>query len=105
MNSEKDFGEIIENLTKELSSCEESISRTKDEINTKRRTLSELQGKRKNIQEKVNAKRYEFLESIVSDKLKISIDELVGAVQNDDILVEKSGEIYKNVNSKKGSDF
>ncbi|MCM1524054.1 MAG: hypothetical protein NC120_06310 [Ruminococcus sp.] len=89
MEKEKDFMESIEALESELALCDESIIRTKDEINAKRRYITEQQAKKKNLEAQIKAKRFEFIESLVSDKLDMSIDELAGAVKSGGILIEK----------------
>lgn len=90
MDNKKNIQDILDTLESELDSCNESISRVKEEINAKRRNLAELQTKQKNIREKIKAKRYEALENLVSDKLEMSIDELTGAVKSGGVLVEKA---------------
>ncbi len=80
----------LNSLNNELKSCEECIERIKEEINLKRRNLTEYQSKQKTIESKIKAKRYEMLENLVSDKLEITIEELAGAVKSGEVLVEKT---------------
>lgn len=109
MDNKKNIQDILDTLKSELDICNENISRVREEINAKRRNLSELQAKQKSIEDKIKAKRYEALESLVSDKLEMSIDELTGAVESGGVLVEKANindshsEITENIKKQGGN--
>lgn len=90
MDNSKNIQDVITSLKNELAVCTENISRVKEEINSKRRNLTELQAKQNQLENKIKATRYEALESLISDKLEMSIDELTGAVKNGGVLVEKT---------------
>lgn len=78
----------LEELITEKNSIEDSIRKTTDEINAKRRAVSEMKTKVTELDSRINAKRYELLANSISDKTGMNMDKFMTELDKGNVLVD-----------------
>ena len=78
----------LEELTTELANIDDQIKTIRDDINAKRRNLTELSSRRNDIENKIAAKKLEQLTEAISQKTGLSLDSFTDALKNGNVLVD-----------------
>lgn len=79
----------LNKLTEEYNATKEAMNKLKDEINAKRRNLNELNSRLSELENKINAKKFEMLTSAISEKTGLSVDSFTAALENGNVLVDE----------------
>lgn len=83
----------LEELTEEYNSLNEAMLKLKDEINMKRRNMSEMKSRLTELENRINAKRYEMLTDHISKKTGVSVDTFIDALEKGNVLVEHEKDV------------
>ena len=75
-------------LEEELKLTNAAIEKTTDELNARRRIISELKSKKSILEDQIKAKKLEQLEHAVTNQYGMSIDNFMTAVKSGDIVVD-----------------
>lgn len=76
-------------LENELQLTEAAIDKTTEELNARRRTISELKTRKTMLEDQIKAKKLELLENAVANQYGMSMDKFMDAVKSGDILVDE----------------
>lgn len=79
-------------LENELKETIVDIEKTTEEMNARRRLISELKSKRTILENQIKAKKLEQLEDDVTNKYGMSMEAFMAAVKSGDILVDNKEE-------------
>lgn len=78
----------LNELEAEYTATQEAIIKQNEEINTKRRSLAEMKSRLKDLEAKINAKKYEALMGGISKKTGLDMDGFMDALEKGNVLVD-----------------
>ena len=78
----------LNELEAEFKTVQEAIIKQNDEINAKRRALSELKARLTDLEAKINAKKYEALIGGISEKTGLDMERFMAALEKGNVLVD-----------------
>lgn len=88
----------LEELYSEKENLEENIKKLTDEINAKRRTVSDMKANLNAINDKIKAKKLTAFTDTITDKYGMDIDDFLKALESGKVKVDKNDTPNGNMN-------
>lgn len=88
----------LEELYSEKQNLEDNIKKITDDINAKRRTVSDMKANLNAINDKIKAKKLTAVTDTITDKYGMNIDDFIKALESGKVKVDKNDSLNGNIN-------